>query len=387
MGFRVFDGGGQDFMRSFLKMPRRRSCCCACVMLLLWSVAAQARGDQRTIEVSPDQKGFVIAPSGKRFVPWGNNYALDLMERLAHDPARVGRDFAEMKAAGANVARIHPEMPAFFSGPNQIDASAVKRLRSLLGIAEKNGMYLHITGLACYRIKQRMAWYDAEDEEHRWNTQALFWETLAKACADSPSVFCYDLVNEPAASAKPSEGWYTGRIGEMEFCQRLSLDPAKSSDDIFRRWTARMVAAIRQYDKKHLITLGMLPFPGYYNSAAKQLDFVSPHIYPESKKVSDAIELLKKFDVGKPIEIGETFPLSCGVDDERKFLLQSRTIAAGWIGHWPDDDPSKLRELKKSGKITPGRMIWLSWIDLFEEVGPAMAKASPRTSIDPPSGR
>lgn len=345
--------------------------------MFLCSVAGHVRADQQTIEVSPDKKGFVIAPSGRRFVPWGNNYALDLMERLAHDPTRVERDFAEMKAAGANVARVHPEMPAFFAGPNQIDGSAIERLRSLLGIAEKNGIYLHVTGLACYRVKQRMAWYDAEDEAHRWNTQALFWESVAKACAANPSVFCYDLINEPVANGKPVDGWYAGRMGEFEFCQRLSLDPAKSGDDVFRLWTARMVASIRKYDKKHLITLGMLPFPGYYNPATKQLDFVSPHIYPESKKVHDAIELLKKFDVGKPIEIGETFPLSCGVDDERKFLLESRTIAAGWIGQWPDEDPSKLRDLKKSGKITPGQMVWLSWVELFEELGPSMTRSTP----------
>jgi hypothetical protein len=138
-----------------------------------------------------------------------------------------------------------------------------------------------------------------------------------------------------------------------------------------------MIASIRRYDKKRLITLGMLPFPGYYNSAAKQLDFVSPHIYPASKKVPDAIELLKKFDVGKPIEIGETFPLNCAVDDERKFLLESRTIAAGWIGHWPDDDPSTLRDLKKSGKINPGQMTWLSWVELFEDLGPSMTRSIP----------
>ena len=377
MGHWSFNHRRENFVGRFVRVDCRRTPCCWFAMVFLCSVAGHVRADQQTIEVSPDKKGFVIAPSGKSFVPWGNNYALDIMDRLAHDPARVERDFAEMKAAGANVARIHPEMPAFFGGPNEIDPGAIERLRSLLGIAQKNGMYLHITGLACYRVKQRMAWYDAEDEAHRWNTQALFWENIAKACAASPGVFCYDLVNEPAANGKPSDGWYTGRMGDYEFCQRLSLDPAKSSDDIFRTWTARMVASIRKYDKKHLITLGMLPFPGYYNSAAKQLDFVSPHIYPASKKVPDAIDLLKKFDVGKPIEIGETFPLSCGVDDERKFLLESRTIAAGWIGHWPDDEPSKLRDLKKSGKITPGQMLWLSWVELFREVGPSMTRSTP----------
>lgn len=172
---------------------------------------AHARAEAQTIESSSDNEGFVIKPSGRRFVAWGNNYAADLMARLAHDPARVEKDLAEIKAAGANVVRISPEMPAFFLGPNQIDPAALDRLRTFLHIAEKSGLYLHVTGLACYRINQRMAWYDAEDDEHRWETQALFWENIAKTCASSPSVFCYDLVNEPAAIGKARDGWYTAQ--------------------------------------------------------------------------------------------------------------------------------------------------------------------------------
>ncbi len=260
----------------------------------------------------------------------------------------------------------------FFVGANQIDAGAVERFRTVLTIAEKTGLRLHITGLACYRIAQRMAWYDALDDEGRWKTQELFWETIAKACASSSAVFCYDLMNEPVSKGKRADGWYLGRMGEQEFCQRLSLDSTKSGDDIFREWTGRMVAAIRKSDTTHLITIGMLTFPSIYKVAAEQLDFVSPHIYPESKKVPEAITMLKKFDYGKPMEIGETFPLSCSVDEEREFLLQSRATAAGWLGQWPVEGPAALRELKKSGQITLVQSVWLTWVELFEEVGGKM---------------
>ena len=135
------------------------------------------------------------------------------------------------------------------------------------------------------------------------------------------------------AIGKPVDGWYTGRMGDVEFCQRLSLDPGqRNGDNIFREWTKRMVAAIRQHDQTHLITMGMLPFPGAYKAAAEQLDFVSPHLYPKTGKVDEEIELLKQFDWGKPIVIGETFPLSCGADNEREFLLKSRDFAHGWMG-------------------------------------------------------
>jgi hypothetical protein len=164
-------------------------------------------------------------------------------------------------------------------------------------------------------------------------------------------------------------------MGDVEFCQRLTLDqPKRSGDDIFREWTKRMVLAIRQHDPQRLITLGMLPFPGAYKAVAEQLDFISPHLYPKSKKVDAEIELLKQFDFGKPIVIGETFPLSCSAAEERDFLLKSRGLAQGWIGHWPDESPAQLAELKRQRKISIAQSIWLSWVELSRGVGPEMTK-------------
>ncbi len=327
-----------------------------------------------TVKVAPDNDGFLLHPSGDPYVPWGHNYAsVDLMRRLADDPDRVERDFADMRTAGTTVVRIHPEMPQFLTGPKKIDPVALGRLRKLLVIAENSDIHLKITGLACYRIKDRMAWYDAMDEQQRWETQAFFWETIAKTCAQSPAVFAYDLINEPVAIGTHDDGWYTGKMGEVEFCQRLTLDPGtRNGDEIFRQWTERMVAAIRSQDQTHLITLGMLPFPNAYKVAAEQLDFVSPHLYPRSGKVDQQIELLRRFDWGKPIVIGETFPLHCGVDDQRKFLLESRRSAHGWIGHWPDESPAKLTALKMTAKATIRDAIWLSWVELFRALGPQM---------------
>jgi hypothetical protein len=336
--------------------------------------AGQTSPAMGTVRISADNKGFVLQPSGARFIPWGHNYAsVDILERLEKEPARVERDFAEMKAAGTTVARVHPEMPSLLAAPEQVNAKAIASLVRLLQIAEKSGVRLHLTGLACYHINRRLAWYDAMDDEHRWKAQEFFWETVARTCAGSPAVFCFDLVNEPAASARRADGWYTGRMGDVEFCQRLSLDqPNRKGDDIFHEWTARMVAAIRRHDRQHLITLGMLPFPGAYKAAVGHLDFVSPHLYPRTGKLAQEIDTLKKFDFGKPIVIGETFPLSCSAEEERTFLRQSRGIAAGWIGHWPDDTPDKLAELKRSGKISIAQAIWLSWVELFREMGPEM---------------
>ena len=354
----------------------RLACGCAwLIMLILLPSAGEAWGAElETVKVAADKQGFSLHPSGKPFVAWGHNYAsVDILERLAKDPERVEREFAEMKAAGTTVARVHPELPRILTGPNKADAQGIVKLKQLLKIAEKAGIHLKITGLANYKIKNRVAWYDELPEQDRWQTQAFFWETIARAGAESSAVFAYDLMNEPAAAGKPEEGWYTGRMGDVEFCQRLSLSPGKrNGDDIFREWTKSMVAAIRKHDQTHLITMGMLPFPGVYKAAAEELDFVSPHLYPKTGKVDEEIALLKKFDWGKPIVVGETFPLSCGPDDERDFLLKSREFAQGWIGHWPDESPQELAELKQSGKATLQNAIWLSWVELFKELGPQM---------------
>lgn len=347
------------------------------LLVLVFLPERATAANLESVRIAPDHQGFILDPSGDRFVPWGHNYgSVDLLERLAQDPARVEREFTEMKAAGTTVARIHPEMPRILTGPDTADPRALDQLRMLLKIAEKSGIHLQITGLACYQIKDRMAWYDALNDQDRWQTQAFFWETIARTCADSPAVFAYDLVNEPAAVGKRSEGWYLGRMGEVEFCQRLSLDPGKrNGEDIFREWTKLMVDSIRQHDQTHLITMGMLPFPGAYQATADFLDFVSPHLYPKAGKVDDELKLLKKFDWGKLIVIGETFPLSCGVDDERDFLLRSRESAHGWIGHWPDESPSELAEMKQAGTATLQNAIWLSWVELFQEIGPRMTSA------------
>ncbi len=346
------------------------------IILTIFMTGLGTAGKVERVVVATDRKGFTLHPSDNRFIPWGHNYAsVDLLARLKNDPDRVVREFKEMKATGTTVARLHPEMPRLLAGPGTVNPEGIALLRKVLKIAEEAGIHLMITGLACYQIDHRLDWYDTMDEEDRWETQAFFWETIALTCADHPVVFAYDLVNEAAASGKPDHGWYTGRMGEVEFCQRLTLTPgSRKGDEIMHTWTKRMIATIRQHDRETLVTMGMLPFPGAYRAAAAELDFVSPHLYPEKGEVDEELALLQRFDWNKPIVIGETFPLKCGADEERDFLLRSRRLAHGWLGHWPDQSPAKLAERKRKGEATIHDAIWLSWVELFLEIGPQMTE-------------
>ncbi len=67
------------------------------LLVLAFLAGGACAAGMETVKVAPDQKGFVLHPSGDRYIPW---------------------------------------------------------------IAENSGIHLKITGLACYKIKDRMAWYE-----------------------------------------------------------------------------------------------------------------------------------------------------------------------------------------------------------------------------------
>jgi hypothetical protein len=69
-------------------------------------------------------------------------------------------------------------------------------------------------------------WYDALSEQERWQAQAVFWEAVAETCAESPAIFCYDLMNEPvvAGGDKQRDDWLGPGFGGKHFVQYITLD-------------------------------------------------------------------------------------------------------------------------------------------------------------------
>jgi hypothetical protein len=338
------------------------------------------------ISVASNGLGFVCLPSRQVFHPWGNNYGNggrlieDFWDR---DWSTVAADFQEMKRMGANVVRIHLQFGKFMRGPDQLNPDALAQLSRLLGLAEKTGLYLDLTGLACYRKADVPAWYDSLVEAARWAAQARFWEGVAAQCANSPAVFCYDLINEPIVAGgvrKPGD-WYTGELGGLNFIQFINLHQAgRPREKIAGQWVKVMAAAIHQRDRQHLVTVGMIPPPKGWGSfsafepklLAPELDFISVHIYPEKGQEEEALKVLRHYAVGKPVVIEETFPLSCPAAELKTFLLDSRGDARGWIGHYNGEPIPRLEALQKSGKITAAQSAWLSWQQLFVQIGPSM---------------
>ncbi len=334
------------------------------------------------IEVAKNERGFVCAASGQRFIPWGFNYDRDYKSRLLEDYwetewPTVAEDFQEMKQLGANVVRVHLQFAKFMDAPDRPHEPALERLGRLLKLAEQTGLYLDITGLGCYRKKDVPAWYSSLGETERWAAQARFWEAVAGRCAASPAVFCYDLMNEPivpAGKRKPGD-WLTGELGGFNYCQFISLDQAgRPRPEIARRWVAQLATAIRQQDPRHLITVGLLPnsvgsnggLSGFAPAGiATNLDFICVHLYPKSGRLAEDLKTLKGFRVGKPVVIEETFMLGCSGPELREFIEASKKYAAGWLGFYWGQTPA---ELSKSNSI--GNSLMAAWLKLFREMKP-----------------
>jgi len=305
------------------------------------------------IRVSDDKTHFVSADSGKRYVPWGFNYLGNhgelLEETWQEDWNDVETDLREMRKLGANVIRIHLQVGTYMQGPNQTNADELARLGKLLDVARETGLYVDVTGLSLYHLDHIPKWYDELDEAGRWHVQANFWSAIAKVCKGRPEVFCYDLMNEPvvgSGGAKPDDKnpWLAGELGGMYFVQRISKDVGdRSREEIAEAWVSKLAAAIREQDDRALITVGVIPwalvFPGakplfYAPQAGQHLDFVSVHFYPKAGEVDKAITALRVYDVGKPLVVEETFPLSCSIEELDQFIDGTNDVVDGWISHY-----------------------------------------------------
>lgn len=331
--------------------------------------------------LSKDKTQFIRADSGAPFVIWGVNYDHDGAGRLLEDYwcdewPTVVEDFKEIKALGANVVRIHLQTAKFITSEQKPNKEALKQLSRLLDLAEETGLYLDITGLGCYHKKDVPEWYTKMGEQERWEIQARFWGAVAKTCVNSPAVFCYDLMNEPVmAGAKGETDWLAGELAGSFFVQRITLDLAgRTREQVAKAWVDKLVNAIRQQDKQHLITVGVIPWAMVWPTAkpffhskevGENLDFVSVHFYPEKGKVEKALAALAVYDVGKPLVIEEMFPLACGSKELGTFIDGSRKYAEGWISfYW-----GKTIEEYAEDRTIPGA-ITKEWLEHFKAKAP-----------------
>ena len=355
--------------------------------LVLTSALHGAATKLEPIIVAPDHAGFIEQGTGKAFVPWGVNYghAGRLMEDFwDKEWSLIESDFPKIKALGANVVRVHLQFAKFMNAADQPNNAALDKLRRLVALAEETGLYLDVTGLACYRTSDVPPWYDAMDETARWAAQRVFWGAVAEACAKSPAIFCYDLMNEPMVPGGNAETqWYSGKpLGDYDFLQRISLRLGdRTRSQLAAEWIDTLTIAIRARDKTHLITVGMLPwvtgwghlFGFVPKDVAPHVDFLSIHLYPDTKKPDEVRKALSEC-VGhhSPVVIEETFPLICSVAELEAFLKESRSTATGWVWHYDGFTPSDYVERAKNKQSGKTDFLWQAALESFTRVKPTI---------------
>lgn len=357
--------------------------------LLVATFSLTAGAEMSRIRVSDNGKHFVSEDGKKRFIVWGVNYDHNAAGALIEDywntdwPG-IEQDFGEMKELGVNVVRVHLQLGKFMKTAPEPDETQFKFLARLVKLAERTGLYLDLTGLGCYHKKDVPTWYDALNEADRWDVQARFWEAVAQRCADSPAIFCYDLMNEPIlpGRGKAETDWLAGEFGGKHFVQRISLDLAgRTREQVARAWVDRLAAAIRKHDPRRLITVGVIPWahvfpnakPLFYSSeVGANLDFVSVHFYPVAGEVEKALKALAAYEIGKPLVVEEMFPLKCGADEMEAFIRRSANFVDGWISFYWGRTIADYRD----GSPTLADSITANWLEHFQKLGAEMRNPS-----------
>ena len=298
-------------------------------------------------------RGGDLVSGGRPFRAWGFNYGvgeryaiLSYFERPTKRRLRqVVAELREARSLGANTLRIYLELKAFMRGPDEPNERALAALAALLEQAERLRLYLDLTGNLVWRDPP--AWYDELPEQARWKIQARFWRAVARTAADSPAVLVYELTSEPVI--EQSERWYGGEFGGYTFVQRIVRDSAgRDPSRLARRWIRRLGAAIRMYDRRHLIGLGLLsqttgPFAPA--NIADLLDVLLVHEYPDEGGADEAISIVREFAAhGKPVILGETAPLLAAPGTWESFLRGARRYLDGYLCFYDGRTPTQATD-------------------------------------------
>lgn len=334
------------------------------------------------IQVSADSRYFVGEKTGRRFTPLGFNYDHDeffrLLEDYWHDEwAKVKKDFADMRAAGANIVRIHLQMAKFFLAPDALNERELQQLDRLVVLARSQGLYLDLVGLGCYHGWEVPSWYNNMSDRERWQVQAFFWETLTLRYLDEPAIFCFDLMNEPVVPGKKREAgaWLGAEFAGKTYIQFITLDGTQRPNyEVALEWLECLSQVIRRHDNKRLITVGLVDW-SLKNSRIKSgffpdrivhaVDFISAHLYPEAGKPEEMLKKLNGFCVGKPVIIDETFHLKCSIAEQEWFLREAAKRAQGFLGFYTDSELPPEDPLERVSWHDTRHRVVQEWLLIF----------------------
>jgi hypothetical protein len=288
---------------------------------------------------------------------WGFNWGLgDRYPILDYfdDPTAERLDglAAELRTAarlGANAMRVYLELGQVMESPTRPREATLGALRGLLDLAERERVYLDVTGNLVWRPELVPGWYDGLEERARWQVQTRFWHAVAATAASSPAVLCYELTSEPIVGE--TDEYYTGELAGYTFVQSIATRNNRSGRRLARAWTRRLAAAVRRHDDRP-VSIGLLPslHHGGFTPAnvADLLDLLVVHEYPRRGFAELSVAVVRDFAAfGKPVLLGETFlgegaPLLDDPATLGRFLRGANPHVVGVLEFFDGRDPAAM---------------------------------------------
>ena len=362
------------------------------------------------VRISSDGRGFVL--SERPWHPIGCNYfdphvgwAPKLWREF--DAGRVEEHFRIMRDLGVTVVRVFLTAQSFFPEPPKLEPEGLKKFDTLLAIARRYGIRVHPTGPDHWEGTPPWRQGDVFTDPKALDAQVAFWKAFAARYKNDPTIFAYDLLNEPHIRWDGPNmragwrAWLRERCGTTDTLRKAWGDEARtvqSLDDVtapkdeaasqsvslfdyqhYResladRWVKLQAEAIRSVDPNHLITVGFIQWsvpviigrPSRYaafrpSRIAPLVDFLSIHFYPlwgdplASERDFNCnlayLELVLRYtrsgDFRKPLFVGEF----------------------GWYGGGRTNDRAAVRSAEDQARwcraaVMQGRGIasgWLNW--------------------------
>jgi len=247
------------------------------------------------------------------------------------------------RAMGANSMRIYLQLGQVMATPARARPSTLAALQRLLALAQRDGIYLDITGDLVWQPATAPAWYGRLSWPARWRVQQRFWRAVAHAASGSPAVLCYELTSEPIVSQVP--GYYYGNTGGWWFVQSIATADPAHANALARSWTRLMAGAVRSQDNRP-VSIGLLPLTtGPFSPAniAGLLDMLIVHEYPTAGHAPAAIAVIRAFaSFAKPLLLGETFLLLDDTVTQESFLAGAAKDLVGAFEFFDGRNPSTI---------------------------------------------
>ncbi|RCH55364.1 hypothetical protein DJ568_09290 [Mucilaginibacter hurinus] len=328
-----------------------------------------------------------IRQDGQVFKVWGFNYDYMFTQQRTHqliddkwqnqsNMDSIKQDFQQMKALGSNVVRLHLQFNKFMTNATTPNAAALDRLKKIVGFATDNNQYLILTGLCSYRESDDPAWYKGTSvtTAQRWAAQTVFWQAVAGAVANNPTIFAYDLMNEPTGPpwsavtswVHPAPAGYP-----FTYTQYLSRDHTQVMDyvNITNNWINQISAAIRAVDNTTPITVGFIPAANYVQFRNNSyINYMSIHVYPETGN-PDAANTIAAYDSQntKPLLVEEVYTaFSITPNDLQTFMQNNDSKVNGWVSFFWGDDQAWLAQYPNDWPAA----IQIQWLNKFQAMSP-----------------